>query len=60
MKDSQMGYARSYDTIKRYVAAIRKATPKAYMVLHSLHEAQVQLGTFLLISTKSFFYSTNY
>ncbi|MDS1030121.1 hypothetical protein RDV78_06390 [Bacillota bacterium LX-D] len=46
MRDSQMGYAGSYDTVKRYVAAIRKATPKAYMVLHSLpgEEAQVDFG----------------
>jgi|GEM_PF-1618809 len=42
----QLGYEGSYDTVKRYVAKIKKNPPKAYMVLHSLpgEEAQVDFG----------------
>lgn len=40
------GYDGSYDTVKRYVAKIKKNPSKAYMVLHSLpgEEAQVDFG----------------
>lgn len=36
----------SYDTVKKYVAKIKKSPPKAYMVMHSLpgEEAQVDFG----------------
>lgn len=42
----EYGYKGSYDTIKRYVARIKKKTPKAYMVLTTLpgEEAQVDFG----------------
>jgi len=46
MKSPEFGYTGSYDTVKKYVAAIRRSAPKAYMVLHSLpgEEAQVDFG----------------
>ncbi len=46
MKTPELGYTGGYDTVKRYVAAIRLSAPKAYMVLHSLpgEEAQVDFG----------------
>ncbi|WIF96136.1 IS21 family transposase [Caminicella sporogenes] len=47
-QDLQMeyGYEGSYDTVKKYVAKIKKNPPKAYMVLTSLpgEEAQVDFG----------------
>lgn len=46
MKSDDMGYTGSYDTVKRFVASIKTAAPKAYMVMHSLpgEEAQVDFG----------------
>ena len=42
----EFGFQGSYDTVKKYVAKIKKSPPKAYMVLHSLpgEEAQVDFG----------------
>lgn len=33
--ERDLGYEGSYDTVKKYVAKIKKAPPKAYMVLNS-------------------------
>lgn len=46
IKSPDMGYTGGYDTVKRYIAAIKISEPKAYMVLHSLpgEEAQVDFG----------------
>ncbi|SHK19550.1 hypothetical protein [Paramaledivibacter caminithermalis] len=42
----EYGYEGSYDTVKKYVAKIKKNPPKAYMVLTYLlgEEAQVDFG----------------
>ena len=50
-----LGYEGSYDTVKRYVAQIKKSQPKAYMVLNSLpgEEAQVDFGYIGTIKLKN-------
>lgn len=46
IKTPEMGYTGGYDTVKKYVSAIKLTKPKTYMVLHSLpgEEAQVDFG----------------
>lgn len=50
-----LGYEGSYDTVKKYVAQIKKSPPKAYMVLNSLpgEEAQVDFGYIGTIKLKN-------
>lgn len=53
--EKDLGYEGSYDTVKRYVAQIKKLPPKAYMVLTSLpgEEAQVDFGYIGTINLKN-------
>lgn len=41
--ERDLGYEGSYDTVKRYVAQIKKLPPKAYMVLTIFLEKKLKL-----------------
>lgn len=46
LREQEVPFTGSYDTVKKYVAAIKSKGPDPYMVLHSLpgEEAQVDFG----------------